>query len=96
MLVLPILELSLRGLLEVLAALGSAGKSSFDSGSNTKWILGLLRLVEDLGTEPLSLIATVFHALECIDWIELSSSSNPETPDSLLLRRGRGRLIEGA
>ena len=69
----------------------SAGKSAVDSGSKTKWIFGLLRLVENLGTDPLSLIATVFHALDCIDWIDWSSSSNPEMTDSLLLRRGFGR-----
>ena len=88
-LVLPILELSLRGLLDVGTVVASAGKSVVDSGSKTKWIFGLLRLVENLGTDPLSLIATVFHALACIDWIDWSSSSNPEMTDSLLLRRGR-------
>jgi hypothetical protein len=80
---LPTLELSFRGLVAVVAPGGSGGNSLVDSGSKTKWIFGLLRLAEDFGTEPLSLIATVLHALECMDWMELSSSSRPETPYSL-------------
>lgn len=92
---LPMLELSLRGLAALTAA-GSGGNSSVDSGSKTNRMVGVRRLVENLGIEPLSLVATLLHALECMDWMELSSSSKPETADSLLRRLGRGRSMDGA
>jgi hypothetical protein len=93
---LPTLELSVRGLVAGLSLVGSDGNSSADAGSNTKRSFGLFLFVEDLGTEPLSFIATVLHALECMDWMEWSSSSNPGAADSLLGRRGRGRSMDGA
>ncbi len=93
---LPMLELSLRGLAALTAA-GSGGNSSVDSGSKTNRMVGVRRLVENLGIEPLSLVvATLLHVLECMDWMELSSSSQTETVYSLLRRLGRGRSVDGA